>query len=127
MLEVVYDGKAEAANDVKVAASRAALASSTMVKLNTSPPEPAIVAQLAKRYSNPLLGEITLIRNGSELVLNAGEWHTALATRKNASGSGSLISTAPTLSGLKFIIGNHSGKRTLSLGDSQNEYRFTEI
>ncbi|MES2898493.1 MAG: serine hydrolase domain-containing protein [Pseudomonadota bacterium] len=127
LIELVFDAKPEAAEDVKVSAKRATLARAAAVKLNTSPADPAIVAQLAARYSNPLLGEIRIRRQGSQTLMDTGEMRISVATRKNASGSAMLVTEMPGFEGLELTVGQTENKRTLTLNDAQHEYRFTEI
>ncbi len=127
LLEVVYGAKPEAVSEIKSAAARNAMYRSSIAARSTIPGDPAITSQLAERYSNPLLGELTLRRKGSELVLDAGEWQSPVGTRKNPSGSAVLILTSPTVAGAELTLGTSNGKRTLTLDDAQHDYRFTEI
>ena len=90
------------------------------------PPEAAVAAKLAKKYTSKSLGDVDLRPDGAGLVLDVGEWKSALATRKNEDGTTSLVTTGPGVEGLAFVIGERAGKRTLVLRDAQHEYTFVE-
>ena len=126
LLEVVYDGKPEAAAQVTAAAARVkAQAAARRAKL-TYPGDPKILASLAARYRSAEGHVITLTdRNG-------GKWMTAgfiegpAATRRNPDGTVSLVSAGPGIIDADALIGTRDGKRTLSIRDSQHEYLYTE-
>lgn len=127
LMELVYDAAPEAAEDIKTSARRGAVARASMAKLNTSPSDPAIVAQLAERYSNPLLGEIRIRQQGGQTLMDIGEAQMSFATRKNASGNAMLVTDMPGFEGLELTLGKADGKRILTMNDAQHEYRFTEL
>lgn len=127
LMELVYNATPEAAEDIKTSAKRGALARASMAKLNTSPADPAIVSQLAERYSNPLLGEIRIRSQGSQTMMDIGETQISFATRKNASGSAMLVTDMPGFEGLELTLGKADSKRILTMSDAQHEYRFTEL
>ena len=126
LLEVVFDGKPEAVENV---ASSAANQKSYIAKERerlTIPAAPAEVAKLASRYSSTALGELTVRREKSAVVFDFGEWKTSVASRKNDDGTISFIATDPTLMGFEFVVGERSGKRVLLVRDGQHEYVFQE-
>ncbi len=127
LMELVFDAKPEAAEDVKVAAKRATVARAAAAKLNTSPADATIVAQLAARYSNPRLGEIHIRRQGSQTLIDTGEMQISVASRKNASGKAMLVTDMPGFTGLDLSVGEQGNKRTLTLNTAQHEYIFTEF
>ncbi len=128
LMELVYDARPEAADDVRHAVALSKTAHASFAKLNTSPADPAIAAKLAARYNNPLLGDLWIRRKGDEVIMDVGEWQSTLASRKNPSGSTSMVSVSPGgLMGTELTIGSVSGKRTLVINSGQQEYQFTEI
>lgn len=127
LLEVVYDGKPEAAAEVTAAAARIKAQAKVRRERLTVPGDPAVLAGLAGRYRNPEVGPLTISdRNGTKWV-KAGFIEGPVATRKNADGTMSVVSAGP--GGIPFdaVVGASEGKRTLTFRDSQHEYVYTEV
>jgi CubicO group peptidase (beta-lactamase class C family) len=127
LLEVVYDGKAEAMADVKVAAARFKAQRQAFRERLTLPGDAAVLGSLAARYSNAELGEMTVRRSGGQTWLKAGVVDSRLATKKNADGTVSLITIDPGVLGFEVLPGSSAGKRTLTVRDSQHEYVYMEV
>jgi CubicO group peptidase (beta-lactamase class C family) len=126
LLEIVFDGKPEAAGNVS---SAAATHKAILVKDRERlvvPADPAVVKQLAARYTSKELGDIAVLNNGGAITFDFGEWKSAVASRKNDDGTVSFITTDPTNEGFEFVVGERSGKRVLITRDGQHEYVFTE-
>ena len=125
LLEVLFDGRAEA--DAQVAASAKTYYEQMAAerKLLTVPADPAEAAKLAKRYRNPSLGEIVVSQDQGATVFDFGEWRSEVASRKNPDGTVSFVTTIPGLIGFEFVVGG-GAKRTLTVRDAQHEYVFTE-
>lgn len=127
LLEVVFDGKAEAKDDVAVRVkeirARIAKDRDEMVQ----PPAPEAVARLAKHYRNAALGDIVVSARGKECVLDFGEWKSAVASRKNDDGTTSLFTVEPGAWWAELVIGEKEGKRVLVTRDAQHEYVFDEV
>jgi len=125
-LEILYDGKPEAAGDVAAAAAtnQAEIAKKRQRLVVPAAPEPT--AELAVHYTNPDLGEITVRHEGTNLVFDFGLWRSPVASRKNDDGTISFITIEPVSSGMEFVVGRRSSGRTLVLRDAQHEYAYTE-
>ncbi|HEY2751291.1 serine hydrolase domain-containing protein [Phenylobacterium sp.] len=128
LMEVVYDGKPEAAKEVASAAARQKVQAKARRAKLTLPGDPALLADLAAKYRDPELGNTITIgeRNGAKWV-KAGFIEGPVATRKNADGSTSLVSIAPGAIGVDALIGARNGARTLTIHDSQHDYVYTEV
>jgi len=128
LLEVVYDGKPEAAQQVANAAARMKAQAKARRARLTIPGDAAALAGLAARYRDPEFGNVITVedRAGGKWV-EAGAIEGPLATRKNADGTISLISTGPGSIGLDAVIGRANGARTLTVRDSQHDYVYTEV
>ena len=130
LLEVLFDGRPEADEQLRVAAALRVQEAAKERERLTLPADPAVVAGLAPRYVNAALGELAVRRekvatpNG--LVLDVGEWHSQAATRKNDDGSFSLITIEPGFGGFEFVVAERDGKRALLARDAQHEYVFLE-
>ena len=126
MLEVLFDGKPEAAGDV---AAQAARHKEVLAKERSRlevPADASLVSQLATRYYSKDLGELTVLSNNGATTFDFGEWKSAVASRKNDDGTISFITIDPTNSGFEFVKTEKSGKRALVIRDGQHEYTFTE-
>ena len=126
LLEVVFDGKPEAAGDV---ASQAARHKATVAKERERlvvPAEPSLVTQLATRYHSKELGDLDVLKKDGAVTFDFGEWKSTVASRKNDDGTISFITIDPTNGGFEFVMGDRLGKRVLVIRDGQHEYIFTE-
>jgi CubicO group peptidase (beta-lactamase class C family) len=128
LMEVVYDGKPEAAQEVASAAARLKVQAKARRAKLTLPGDPAVLASLAAKYHDPELGNtITLSEHDGAKWIKAGFIQGPVATRKNADGSTSLVSIAPGSIGVDALIGNRNGVRTLTIHDSQHDYVYAEV
>jgi CubicO group peptidase (beta-lactamase class C family) len=125
LLEVLFDGKPEADNDLAAAAKAMKERIVAERKLLTVPPDAAEVAKLGSRYASAALGEIAVTK-AERAVFDFGEFKSEVASRKNPDGSVSFLTTIPGFDGLEFVVGSGSDKRTLVFRDAQHEYTFTE-
>ena len=126
LIEIMYDAKPEAAEDVSAAAKRRSAARTSEAKLITLPPDAAITAALAKHYRSAELGDLWVRQQGKSLVLDVGEWKVPFGTRMDATGKATLVSVATEI-GVELNVATHEGKRALLLHDAQHEYQFIEV
>jgi CubicO group peptidase (beta-lactamase class C family) len=126
LLEVLFDGKPEAEEMLKVAAAQRKAAIAKARERLVVPADPAAVARLASRYTSSALGELRVLKDGQTTVFDVGEWRSAVASRKNDDGTISFITIDPTLDGFEFVVASQDGKRRLITRDAQHEYVFVE-
>jgi CubicO group peptidase (beta-lactamase class C family) len=126
LLEVVFDGKLEAAGDVENQAARYKAALAKDRERLVVPADPAQVAHLAKRYSSKELGQLDVLTQNGVTTFDFGEWKSTVASRKNDDGTISFITIDPTNDGFEFVVSERAGRRTLITRDGQHEYIFTE-
>ena len=124
LLEVVFDGKPEAAGDVESQAARHKAALAKERERLVVPAASGVVSGLAKHYSSKELGTLDVLSDGSVTTFDLGEWKSAVASRKNDDGTTSFITIDPTLIGFEFVVGERAGKRVLVIRDGQHEYTF---
>jgi len=125
-LEVMFDGAPEAEDDAAASiASEKAEHAAERPRL-VVPPDPQVVAKLARHYASPALGDLAVKADGAATVFDFGGWRTPVASRKNDDGTYSMVTIGPGADWFTFVIGDHDGKRTLTLRDAQHEYTFTE-
>lgn len=126
VLEVLYDGKPEAAAQVAAAAAldRAEIAKAR--KRLVVPAAAGLASQLANRYANADLGQIQVIRSGENVAFDFGSWKSSVASRVNDDKTVSFVTIDPGVVGIAFTVGNRQGRRTLTIRDPQHEYIYTE-
>ena len=124
LLEVLFDGRPEAVEQTKVAAAQRTAEIAKERERLVIPADAALVRTLASRYSNPALGELTVRARDGATIFDFGQWHSAVASRRNDDGTISFISIDPTVHGFDFVAGERNGKKTLIIRDAQHEYVF---
>jgi CubicO group peptidase (beta-lactamase class C family) len=128
MLEVLYDGKPEAAQEVAVSAARLKAQAKVRRARLTLPGDPAVLAGLAKTYRNPAdNGTIAIGDRGGGKWIKAGFVEGPVATRKNPDGTVSIVSAGPGAIGVEAVIGSRDGVRILTVREGQHEYVYSEI
>jgi CubicO group peptidase (beta-lactamase class C family) len=126
LLEILYDGRPEAAGDVASIAERLEAERVTERKRLIAPAAPADVAGLASVYTSPDLGKLTVEKSGGKTGVRAAAWSSEVASRHNDDGTVSLITIDPAIGGLELVPGSKAGTRTLTTRDGQHVYEFTE-
>jgi CubicO group peptidase (beta-lactamase class C family) len=126
LLEVVFDGKLEAAGDVAAQAANYKAALAKDRERLVVPAAPALAAALAKQYSSKELGDLAVLSQNGVTTFDLGEWKSTVASRKNDDGSISFITIDPGTDGFEFVVGERGGKRVLVIRDGQHEYVFWE-
>jgi CubicO group peptidase (beta-lactamase class C family) len=126
LLEVLYDGRAEAADELALgAAGDKAWIKKERERL-VIPAAAEAVAQLATRYTNADLGHIDVSRNGNEVLFDFGLWKSHVGSRNNDDGTISFVTIDAGMTDIAFVVTQHDGKRALILRDSQHEYMYVE-
>ncbi len=126
LLEVVFDGKPEAAGDVAGQAARYKAVIAKERERLVVPADPALVAKLASHYSSKELGDIAISTKNGVTTFDFGEWKSTVCSRKNDDGTISFITIDPTVDGFEFVEAEKAGKRALIIRDGQHEYLVTE-
>jgi CubicO group peptidase (beta-lactamase class C family) len=126
LLELVYEGKPEAAGDVASAAARQKANFAKERERLVIPADPAQVKALASHYVSKELGDINVTTRNGLTTFDFGEWKSQVASRKNDDGTISFVTTDPTNLGFEFVVAQRDGKRALIIRDGQHEYWFSE-
>jgi CubicO group peptidase (beta-lactamase class C family) len=127
LLEVLFDGKPEAAGDLASEANAYKANRAKERERLVVPADPAVVDRVAPHYTSTELGQLDVVRANGGAIFDFSEWSSAVASRKNDDGTISMITIDPTNSGFEFVVGEKAGKRTLTLRDAQHEYVFNEV
>jgi CubicO group peptidase (beta-lactamase class C family) len=123
-LEVLFDGKAEAEEEIAIKAKAHKAEVDKARERLVVPPDAEVVAKLAKHYANKSLGEIAVRQDGKNCLFDFGEWKSQVATRKNDDGTTTMYTIAPGVDGFEFVVSERDGKRALVVRDMQHEYVF---
>ena len=126
LLEIVFDGKPEAVDDIASAAKNYKANLAKRRERLVAPPDVSLAGQLARHYTSKELGDIDVLRKDDATTFDFGEWKSTVASRKNDDGTVSFITIDPTNAGFEFVVGERAGKRVLIIRDGQHEYVFTE-
>ena len=126
LLELLYDGRPEAAEDVASAAKRTDAARADERKHLILPVAPGDTTSLAAAYVSPDLGRLTVEKAGGVVRIKTAAWSSAVASRHNDDGTVALVTADPEIGGLAFVVGTKDGKRTLTTRDGQHAYVFVE-
>lgn len=131
LLEVMYDGRPEAADDV---ASQAKQLDDKLKELRRRllvPAGAADVTQLAATYVSPELGRLVIENKDGVIRFRVPAWSGEAASRHNDDGTTSFVIIEPGFidpdSMLEFVIDNSGRPRSLTTRDGQHLYRFTEV
>jgi CubicO group peptidase (beta-lactamase class C family) len=125
-LEVLFDGKPEAVEDLAKAAENYRAIQAKFRERLVVPADKDAAGRLAARYTSPELGELVVLRQGPSIVFDLGEWRSSVASRKNDDGTISFMTIDPGGSGFEFVESKRDDKRTLIVREGQHEYIFTE-
>lgn len=126
LLELLYDGRSEAAEDVAAGAAHIDAEITKERPYLAVPPDPGLASNLAPHYVNADLGHITVSRQNGRVVFDFGAWKSAMASRKNDDGTVAFVTIDPGDVGSAFEVGAKDGKRTLTIRDGQHVYVYVE-
>lgn len=124
LLELLYDGKPEAAGDVAAAAKRNQAEIAKERERLSVVPDAKAVAALAPAYTNVDLGPIAVTRAGNGVSFGFRTFTSAMGTKKNDDGTTSFVGLDPVLLFLPVVVGAEAGKPSLIIRDSQHEFKF---
>ena len=124
LLELLYDGKPEAATDVAAAAARTKAELAKERERVSTTPDPKAVAALAGAYANADLGPIKVTRSAGGVSFAFRSFASPMGTRKNDDGTLSFVALDPTLLFFPLVVGTEAGKPALIARDSQHEFKF---
>ena len=125
LLELLYDGKPEADENVAQGARTFFATQAAERKLLTVPADPAAADRLAAGYVNAALGEIAVSHKAGKTFFDFGEFKSEVASLHNPDGTISFVTIDPGLEDIALVVGEAAGKPTLTVRDGQHEYVFT--
>jgi len=123
LLEVLFDGEAEADESIASAGERYFTQLAAERELLDLPVDSDAADNLAARYVNGPLGNITVSRDKEKLIFDFDEWKSEVASRVNLDESISFITISPGVTGFEFVVGE-GDEPTLIMRDAQHEYVF---
>src|SRR5215813_3681420 len=127
LLEVLFDGKLEAAEQARFAKTQRLAAIAKQRERLIVPADAADVGKLAPRYISSALGELVVRAQDGATIFDFGKWYSSVASRRNDDGTTSFILIDPTAASFNFVVGERDGKRALIIRDAQREYAFIAV
>lgn len=129
LLEILYDGRPQAAEDVLAVARRIEALRVFERKRLSIPAATADVAGLATAYANADLGALAIERVGNAVHVRTQAWTSEVASRRDDDGAISLVTIDPQICGqFEFLVGASDGRRTLIVRDTgQHVYEFVAL
>lgn len=124
LLEVLFDGRPEADERIKVAVANRKAESAKFRELMTLPVPADAIKPLAATYASPELGHVKVTKQAGKLRFQFDHWNSEVALRKNEDGTQSYITIDPGIAGIEFVRDDKAAQPTLVLRDAQHEYRF---
>jgi hypothetical protein len=126
LLEILYDGRPEAAEDVSAVARQ--IEAQRVVQRNRLiiPAADADVSGLATAYANADLGTLVIERAENAIQVRTQAWTSEVASRRDDDGATSLVTIDPQICReFEFLVGASDGRRTLTVRDTgQHVYEF---
>ena len=126
LLEVLFDGRPIAAEDLESNAQRMRAATAEQREQLTVPADPDAAAQLARRYRSGELGVLEVRRDDGATWFDFGGWSSEMATRQDQDVGTTFVTVSPGEDGFEFTVADEDGRRRLTIRDAQHEYVFTE-
>ena len=118
LLELLYDGKAEAKENLLHAVKQRKEAIARMLAKVKA--EPAWLARMAGRWNNADLGNLNIVVQGERLLVDAGEWKAEAAQKRSKDGVSTILFVGPPLVGVELL----PQKDKLVLRAAQRKYVF---
>ena len=124
LLEVIFDGRPEADERLRVAIANRKAEADRQRELLTLPIPADAMGKLAHSYRSTELGPLRVERKAGKMRLAFAHWNSEVALRKNEDGTQSYMTIDPGIAGIEFVRDDKADKPTLILRDAQHEYRF---
>ena len=127
LLEVLYNGKPEAAENVdSIMKSNAAWEAKFRSELSY-PLSQSTFDMLKGQYSNAELGPLVIAREGDKMMMRATSMWSEIANKKNEDGTTSIVTISPGAKGFSLLVGTQNNKTILTLNDGQHEYVWVKL
>ncbi|MEJ7597716.1 MAG: serine hydrolase domain-containing protein [Kofleriaceae bacterium] len=126
LAEVLFDGNLEADDAVEASASATRDEIAASRRLLEIPAPAPVIAGLAARYHNDVLGTIRVHRTATGAELDIRTVRAPLSARANPDGTTTIVGLSPGWSP-ELTIGTRDGRRALIMRAGQHEYVFREI
>jgi CubicO group peptidase (beta-lactamase class C family) len=124
LLEVLFDGKAEAVDNLQAQARQFKEGLAVERKRMTVPADPQVARKLSVRYHSKELGQIGVSHQDAATWFDFGGWKSEVASRPNDDGTLSFVTISPGVDGFEFVVADDEDGRALVLRDAQHEYKF---
>lgn len=127
VLEILFDGNAEATKSLDFGLTRQREAASKELARISTQPEAEWSNKLVGTYVNSNLGKLVVRFDGKQGVVDAGEWKSTFGKQKSEDGTIKLVLLDRPWSGFAFLPGEKGGTKTLTLEMAQQTYVFEQV
>jgi CubicO group peptidase (beta-lactamase class C family) len=124
LLEVVFDGRAEAKENLAFGLDRRKQAADTELSRVAQKPSAAFVERLVGTWTSPGLGKLIVRKENDRAVLDVGEWASAFGEKTDPDGAKALFVLDAPHAGTELLVQEQDGKATLVLDMEQQKYVF---
>ena len=125
-LELAFDGKATAKDDLVAAEGRAKQSLDETVAL-IKPAAAGWMPGLVGKYHNADLGGLEVRKQGEGFVLDVGEWKSKAVHEVDLDKTAKLLLISPPFTGFNIVPQEADGKTTLVLDGGQIKYVFAPV
>lgn len=126
-LEILFDGKATAGEDLTASLARAQTGLDATRSLIKPTPDAAWMTKLVGKYRNADLGALELRRQGNGYVLDAGEWSGAVTQETARDNTEKLIVISAPYAGFELVPRQRGDQTSLVLDGGQVRYEFAPV
>lgn len=127
LLEILFDGRAEAAENLDAAIAVQNKARDEERALIKPEMDAALAARVVGDYTNAGLGRASVRREGTKLIFDVGEWQNPLQQKIDHDGTTKLVMMGPVFAGFELIPDDKGGKTTLTIQAPQQTYTFEPV
>lgn len=127
LMEILYEGRPEAAATVATQASANRIGLAAFAERLSAPPAPELSEALASTYTNPVLGDLKVRREGQAVIFQFPTTSSAVASRSNDDGTVSFVTIDPALLGVTLVVAERDGRGALIVREAQHEYVYREV
>lgn len=125
LLEVAFDGRAEAKEDLAFGLDRRKQAYEKELSRVAQTPSATFVERVLGTWSSPGVGKIVVRKEKDRAVVDVGEWASAFGEKTEPDGAKALFVLDAPHAGVQLIVVEKDGSTKLLLDMDQQQYFFS--
>jgi hypothetical protein len=124
-LEVVFDGRPEAKENLAFGLDRRKQAYDVELSRVAQKPSAAFVERFLGTWTSPGLGKVIIKKDKERAIADVGEWASSFGEKTEPDGAKALFFLDAPHSGVELLVQEKDGKTTLLLDMNQQKYVFS--